>query len=128
MLIFPAPGIGFYKGSIDSVCAPSGHFVLQVEAAHGQQREGRAPLTQSRALPERALRTGPPAFYLAGLAVGNGLTDPRTQARGFSAAERSMEKWIVTVYRLPPLLLPSSSHMLRARRCCSTRTWPTSLA
>ena len=55
--------------------------MLQVDAAHGRQPEGRTPLTQSRVLPERALRTGPPAFSLAGLAVGNGLTDPRTQAR-----------------------------------------------
>ena len=58
----------------------AGHFVLQVEAAHGQQRSGRAALKESRALPERALRMGPPVFDLAGLAIGNGLTDPRTQA------------------------------------------------
>lgn len=58
----------------------AGHFVLQMEAVHGQDRGG-APLRESRPLPQRALTSGPPVFFLAGLAVGNGLTDPRTQVR-----------------------------------------------
>jgi hypothetical protein len=36
-------------------------------------------LLQKRLLPERATALGPPLFKLAGLAVGNGLTDPATQ-------------------------------------------------
>ena len=56
----------------------AGHFVLQMEAVHGRGRGG-AALLESRPLPQRALTSGPPVFHLAGLAVGNGLTDPRTQ-------------------------------------------------
>ncbi|BDA47762.1 probable serine carboxypeptidase CPVL [Coccomyxa sp. Obi] len=55
-----------------------GHFVLQIEEQLGQDRR-RALLSQRRLLPQRALEMGPPLFDLAGLAVGNGLTDPRTQ-------------------------------------------------
>lgn len=55
----------------------AGHFVLQIEEEHGQNKH---VLTHRRPLPQRALELGPPLFNLAGLAIGNGLTDPRTQA------------------------------------------------
>ncbi|CAL8469775.1 g9317 [Coccomyxa elongata] len=55
-----------------------GHFVLQIEEQLGQNRQS-PTLSQRRLLPQRALEMGPPLFDLAGLAIGNGLTDPRTQ-------------------------------------------------
>lgn len=58
----------------------AGHFVLQIEEQLGQIRQSPL-LSQRRLLPQRALEIGPPLFDLAGLAIGNGLTDPRTQVR-----------------------------------------------
>lgn len=56
----------------------AGHFVLHMEARHGRAR---ATLAAAGALrvPDAADALGPPLFRLAGLAVGNGLTDPPTQ-------------------------------------------------
>ncbi|KAK9907324.1 hypothetical protein WJX75_001489 [Coccomyxa subellipsoidea] len=55
-----------------------GHFILQIEEEQGQLKKG-SGLTQRRPLPQRALEMGQPLFHLAGLAIGNGLTDPRSQ-------------------------------------------------
>jgi len=54
--------------------------VLQMEALHGR---GGAPPRAPRAPPPPppAAPPGAPLFRLAGLAIGNGLTDPPTQAR-----------------------------------------------
>ena len=65
----------------------AGHFILQAEQAAGGEAAsglaaGRAPLMHTREMPLRyAQRLRPPAFRLAGLAIGNGLTDPASQAR-----------------------------------------------
>jgi len=58
----------------------AGHAVLQMEALHGR---GAAPPPAARAPPPpaEAAALGAPLFRLAGLAIGNGLTDPPTQAR-----------------------------------------------
>ncbi|KAK9835972.1 hypothetical protein WJX81_002745 [Elliptochloris bilobata] len=61
-----------------------GHFILQAERLGGEgnadSSAGRGRLAHTRALPSRyALRLRPPAFRLAGLAIGNGLTDPGSQ-------------------------------------------------
>lgn len=62
----------------------AGHFILQAEQAAGGGASGLAagpaPLAHARAVPPRyAQRLRPPAFRLAGLAIGNGLTDPASQ-------------------------------------------------
>ena len=48
-----------------------------VEGRRGSETQG---LLTRRQLPKRATDLGPPLFKLAGLAIGNGLTDPATQA------------------------------------------------
>ncbi len=58
------------------ICA--GHFVLQIEEELGGMKRG-SGVTKRRLLPQRALDMGRPVFDLAGLAIGNGLTDPRSQ-------------------------------------------------
>lgn len=57
-----------------------------MEEAHEQSRAGQPGLLHRRQLPKRATDLGPPLFKLTGLAIGNGLTDPATQARSFSSA------------------------------------------
>ncbi len=64
----------------------AGHFILQAEcsAAQTAAQAGAAcgRLTHARPVPDaHAARLRPPAFRLAGLAIGNGLTDPASQAR-----------------------------------------------
>ncbi|KAK9811811.1 hypothetical protein WJX72_010540 [[Myrmecia] bisecta] len=55
-----------------------GHFILDMEQHYGLNRRP-SGLCHTRALPQRALALGPPVFCLAGLAIGNGLTDPFRQ-------------------------------------------------
>ena len=63
----------------------TGHFILEMEDAHSESRMGKqAQLLERRQLPKRATDLGPPLFKLTGLAIGNGLTDPATQARSLS--------------------------------------------
>ncbi len=64
----------------------AGHFILQAEcsAARHTAQAGAAcgRLAHARPVPAaHAARLRPPAFRLAGLAIGNGLTDPASQAR-----------------------------------------------
>jgi vitellogenic carboxypeptidase-like protein len=54
-----------------------GHFILQMQQQQGNPAQPSLP--QMRQIPDRALQLGPPQFKLAGLAVGNGLTDPKKQ-------------------------------------------------
>lgn len=64
----------------------AGHFILQAEgsAARGtaSPNPGLSKLAYTRPLPARfAQQLQPPVFRLAGLAIGNGLTDPASQVR-----------------------------------------------
>lgn len=78
----PALPAGKYVPSI-------GHFILQQSALPNGtlpsgSAAGRHALTHWRAVPHHLLATRPllalpPLFTLAGLAIGNGLTDPATQ-------------------------------------------------
>ena len=74
-----------------STAAHAGHFILEMEAAHGESMDGQPELQERRQLPKRARDLGPPLFKLTGLAIGNGLTDPATQARHSSHV--SVEKY-----------------------------------
>eukprot|EP00884_Botryococcus_braunii_P019093 jgi/Botrbrau1/5868/Bobra.0366s0047.1 len=58
-----------------------GHYILQQMEEHGQLSvtTKRGPLQHRRSIPERGRRLGPPNFFLKGLAIGNGLTDPASQ-------------------------------------------------
>lgn len=56
-----------------------GHFILQMEQRAGEQLQSGPPLQFSRLIPDTSLQ--PPVFRLAGLAIGDGLTDPLTQVR-----------------------------------------------
>lgn len=53
-----------------------GHFIVQAQASADSR-----PLSAIRDFPRRAQMLGPPRFHLAGLVIGNGLTDPVTQVR-----------------------------------------------
>jgi hypothetical protein len=73
----------------------AGHFILEIEEAFWGY-SGRVPrrsqrLSQRRRLPTAALAAGQPLFNLAGLAVGNGLTDPRTQV-GMATCHKKEER------------------------------------
>lgn len=57
----------------------AGHFILQMEERGGGLRWKAPPLQHSRRTSGRPLQ--PPVFRLAGLAIGDGLTDPLTQVR-----------------------------------------------
>ncbi len=56
----------------------TGHYILQLEHIH---RPGPAQpqLLETQEVPAQMLQLGPPLFKLAGLAIGNGLTDPKLQ-------------------------------------------------
>ena len=51
-----------------------------MEARHGRARAEMAAAHALR-VPDAADALGPPLFRLAGLAIGNGLTDPPTQVK-----------------------------------------------
>ncbi|KAG2444312.1 hypothetical protein HXX76_001069 [Chlamydomonas incerta] len=68
------------------------HYILQVSEEADQGRDRRQPqqqggagalLSRRRSLP---LGQSPPVFKLAGIAIGNGLTDPRAQTQTLAAA------------------------------------------
>lgn len=54
--------------------------MLQMEERYGR-RQAALPATDAFRVPDAASALGAPLFRLVGLAVGNGLTDPPTQAR-----------------------------------------------
>ena len=72
------------SNALVSAAAYAGHFVLEMEEAHDQSRARQQALLHRRQLPKRATDLGPPLFKLTGLAIGNGLTDPATQAGPFA--------------------------------------------
>jgi hypothetical protein len=55
----------------------SGHYILQMQQLAGHP-ELRSPRLQYSRQPPSSMRR-PPNFQLAGLAIGDGLTDPLTQ-------------------------------------------------
>ena len=56
----------------------AGHYILQMQQAH-EASPARPPLLHTQPLSQQMLQLGPPLFQLAGLAIGNGLTDPQLQ-------------------------------------------------
>ena len=66
----------------DSSAVVTGHFILQAQQEHF---DGLYPsnsgLGFARSFPAYPATQKAPVFTLAGLAIGNGLTDPITQAR-----------------------------------------------
>ena len=61
-----------------SPCLRAGHYILQMQQAH-QVKPARPALMHTQPLSQQMLQLGPPLFQLAGLAIGNGLTDPQLQ-------------------------------------------------
>ena len=55
----------------------AGHYILQMQ--HIWDRTLPQPLLKTREMSEAQKQLGPPLFRLAGLAIGNGLTDPALQ-------------------------------------------------
>ena len=58
------------------MCA--GHYILQMQQVH-QTNPDRPALQHTKPFSDEMLELGPPVFKLAGLAIGNGLTDPQLQ-------------------------------------------------
>ena len=56
----------------------AGHYILQLEQAH-RPDHSQPKLMEVQHIPNEMLQLGPPLFKLAGLAIGNGLTDPKLQ-------------------------------------------------
>ncbi len=56
----------------------TGHYILQLEQAH-RPGSSQHQLTELQEVSSQVLQLGPPLFKLAGLAIGNGLTDPKLQ-------------------------------------------------
>ena len=69
----------------------AGHFILEMEAAAAGRKNGSRLLQQKTQLSQRAGDLGPPLFNMTGLAIGNGLTDPATQARPFALILRQRQ-------------------------------------
>jgi vitellogenic carboxypeptidase-like protein len=63
----------------DNSFAPLGHFILQMQQQAGGPRHRGPWLRFSRRAPTTSSMRRPPNFRLAGLAIGDGLTDPLTQ-------------------------------------------------
>ncbi len=56
----------------------AGHYILQLEHMH-RPEPTQPQLVETQEVPAQMLQLGPPLFKLAGLAIGNGLTDPKLQ-------------------------------------------------
>ncbi|DBB10125.1 TPA: hypothetical protein ACH3X3_001709 [Trebouxia sp. C0006] len=56
-----------------------GHYILQLEHMHKPEQPAQPQLVETQEVPTQMLQLGPPPFKLAGLAIGNGLTDPKLQ-------------------------------------------------
>ena len=56
----------------------TGHYILQLEHMH-RPDPAQPQLLETQEMPAQMLQLGPPLFKLAGLAIGNGLTDPKLQ-------------------------------------------------
>ena len=57
----------------------AGHYILQLEHMHKPEQPAQPQLVETQEVPTQMLQLGPPPFKLAGLAIGNGLTDPKLQ-------------------------------------------------
>lgn len=56
----------------------AGHYILQLGHMH-RPEPAQPQLLETQEVPAQMLQLGPPLFKLAGLAIGNGLTDPKLQ-------------------------------------------------